>query len=61
MAALEMLTEDEARHRRAEIAACLRHGEAELRARAALYLLDAAELAVLDKLDELDFLLTPDH
>jgi hypothetical protein len=58
MSTLEMLTEEQARHRRAEIVASLRHGsEAELRARAALYLLDSDDLAALDKLDELDFLL----
>ena len=54
---LEVLTLDQVRHERSDLVARLPAGEADLRRRGAAYALNADELAILDKLDELDFLL----
>lgn len=57
---VEFMTEDQARARRAEIVQETGNDEQALRARAAAYVLDAAELALLDELDGLDYLLNGD-
>lgn len=54
---MELLTEAEALARREAILAHLGIPESDLRRRAARYELDARELAALDELDELDFVL----
>lgn len=56
-ATVEVLTTEDAARRRAEILAALGGDEQSLRLRAAQYALDADELAALDELDALDYLL----
>lgn len=57
MATVTLIDAAEAKRRRAELVAGLGFDEHELRERAAEYLLTARELAVLNELNELDFLL----
>ena len=57
---VEMLTAEDARKRRAKIVKSVGGDEGSLRERAALYGLDARELAALDELDALDYLLGAD-
>ena len=57
---VEMLTLGQVRARRARALSSVTCDEATLRARGALYFLDARELAVLNDLDALDFLLAED-
>ncbi len=57
MTNVEILTAEEARRRRADLLAQLPFSEDELRKRAAAYQLTADEDAILDQVDELDFLL----
>ena len=58
MPVVETLSVAQARRRRAEVLASVAGDECDLRARAAQYMLDAEELAALNELDELDFLLS---
>ena len=55
---VETLSVAQARRRRAEVLASVGGDECDLRDRAAQYMLDAEELAALNELDELDFLLS---
>ena len=54
---VEMLTVDAAKQRRAELLESVGGDEQALRARAAAYALQADELAALNEIDELDYLL----
>lgn len=56
-ATVEILTTEAAQGRRQEILASVGGDENSLRARANIYALNAKELAVLDELDALDYLL----
>lgn len=56
---VELLTEERARERRAEIIALVGGDEGRFRQRADDYLLDAEELALYDELNGLDYLLAP--
>jgi len=57
VATVEMMTVESAQRRRDEVLASVGGNEDALRARAVLYSLDPDELAALDELDELDYLL----
>ncbi len=56
-ATVHTITPDDARRRRAELMASVGGDETALRERAAVYALDARELATLDEVDALDYLL----
>lgn len=51
------MTPESARRRRAQLVRSMGGDEQALRARAAVYALDARELAVLEEIDALDYLL----
>lgn len=55
--AVQMMTVEEVRQRRAELLRSVGGDEASLRERAAAYSLNARELAVIDEIDALDYLL----
>ena len=57
MTTVEIISAAEARERRQQLLARLTCSEEELRDRDSKYQLGAEELAILDRLDELDFLL----
>lgn len=57
---VEVMDVDQARARREAVLAAVGGDEEALRARAATYALNARELAALEELDELDFLLGRD-
>lgn len=57
VATVEMMTVESAQRRRDEVLASVGGNEDELRARAVLYALGPDELAALDELNELDYLL----